>query len=79
VNKALQIAAGKAKLSNYRIVELPKQEDPLTTFFNDFSTHIRNSIIKSELGSEQAVYYNIKQMVNRKGILTRMPYDLSIY
>jgi protease IV len=79
VDKAIEIASKKAKLSNYRIVELPKQEDPLTTFINDFSTRIRNSIIKSELGSEEAVYYNIKQMVNRKGILTRMPYDLTIY
>lgn len=79
VDKAIEIAAAKAKLKKYRKVELPKQEDPFTAFLNEFSVKVRNNIVKSELGSQQAVYSNIKEVLSRKGILARMPYELVVY
>jgi protease IV len=77
--RAVEIAAEKAKLKTYRIVELPKQEDPLTSFLNGFSVKIRSNIIKSELGNEHTIYQNIQGILNRRGILTRMPYELTVY
>jgi protease-4 len=77
--KAIEIAAKKAKLKEYRIIELPELPDPFTAFLNDFSTKLKNSLVKSELGNEQSIYYTIKEVLNRQGILTRMPYEISVY
>lgn len=79
IDVATKIAARKAKLKNYRQVELPKKEDPIKALLSGFSEKIKSDIIKSELGSEHAVYSNIKEILNRKGINTIMPFDLRIY
>ena len=79
IDKAIEIAANKAKLKTYRIVELPKQEDALTSILKDFSTKIRNNIVHSELGSETSVYLNIKEALNRRGIFARMPFEITVY
>lgn len=79
LDKAIEIAAAKAHLKEYRIVELPKVEDPLTLLLNDFSAKVKASVISSELGNEQTIYYNLKNAISRQGILTRMPYEISIY
>lgn len=76
---AIGIAAKKAKLKSYRIAELPKQEDPLTTLLNGFSTKVRSNIIKSELGSQEVIYKDIKEIMNRQGINARMPFELMLY
>jgi protease IV len=79
IDRAFEIAAKKAKLKEYRIVELPEQEDPLTAFLNDFSTKMKNDIIHSELGEQQNIYDNLKGVMSRKGILMRMPYEINAY
>jgi protease IV len=79
LDKALEIAAFKAHLKDYRVVDLPKQEDPLTSLFNDFSTKMKISIIRSELGQEQTIYEGLKSALSNQGILTRMPFEIHIY
>ena len=79
LDKAIEIAAAKAHIKDYRIVDLPKLEDPLTSLMNDFSTKLKTSVINSELGNEKTIYYNLKNAISRQGILTRMPYEISIY
>ncbi|HEY4786323.1 MAG TPA: signal peptide peptidase SppA [Bacteroidales bacterium] len=79
IDKAIEIAAKKAKLKNYRVTELPKQEDPLTEFLKDFSTKVRSNVIKSELGNEYDIYNNLKQALDRQGVVARIPYELNIY
>jgi protease-4 len=76
---ATKIAAKKAKLKEYRIVELPKKEDPIKALLSGFSEKIKSDIIKSELGNEHVIYSNIKEILNRKGINTLMPFELRIY
>jgi protease-4 len=79
MDRAIEIAAKKAKVKSYRIVELPKQEDPLTTLLNDFSAKVRSNIIKSELGDKEVIYKNIKEIMTRQGINARMPFELTLY
>jgi protease-4 len=79
VDKAIEIAAKKAHLKGYIVVELPKLETPLSSFLSDFSTKIRSNIVKSELGDEQAIYFAIKKILNTQGVQTRMPYEINIY
>ncbi len=79
LDKAIEIAARKVHLKTYQIVELPKQESPFESLLSDFSSKIRANIIKSELGDEQAIYLNIKKIMDQNGIQTRMPFNIDIY
>jgi protease-4 len=79
LDKAIEIAAKKSHLTNYQLEELPKSETPLSELLGEFSSKIRTNIIKSELGEEQAIYFNIKKLLNQQGVQVRMPYELSIY
>jgi protease IV len=78
LHSAIEIAAKKAKLSEYRIVELPKREDALTSFLSGFSAKMRQDAIQKELGETSRLYYNIKDLTGRSGILARLPFDLNM-
>jgi protease IV len=79
LDKAIEIAAEKAHLKTYGIIELPKAETPLNTLLGEFSAKVRSNIIKSELGNEEAIYSAIKKISNVQGVQTLMPYDIKIY
>ena len=79
LDKAIEIAAKKAKLKDYRTVELPKLEDPFTSFISGFSAKVRSNIVDAELGNERIIYHNIQKMLSMQGILARMPYDINFY
>ncbi len=78
LQNAVDIAAKKAKLSEYRIVELPKREDALTSLLSGLTAHVRQDAIQKELGETSRIYYNIKDITGRKGILARLPFDLNM-
>lgn len=78
LHNAIEIAARKAKLSEYRIVELPKRDDALTSLLSGFSARIRQDAIQRELGETSRIYYTLKDLTGRKGILARLPFDLNM-
>lgn len=79
LNKSIEVAAKIAHLKDYQIVELPKSESPLSLLFNDLSSKMREKIVSSELGNEQIIYSNIKQVLNLQGVQALMPYQITIY
>jgi protease-4 len=76
---AIEVAAKKAKLTDYKVVELPRAEGTLESILSGFSAQVSNNMIKKELGEKSAIYYNIKNLINQEGILTRLPYSITIY
>lgn len=78
LHNAIEIAARKAKLSEYRIVELPKRDDALTSLLSGLSARVRQDAIQKELGEASRLYYSIKDITGRRGILARLPYDLNM-
>jgi protease-4 len=79
IDKAIEIAAAKANLKEYRVVELPKKEDTLTSFLEGFSTHVRYKMIDKELGENAVLYYNAKKLTEIQGIQMRLPFQINIY
>ena len=79
LDKAVEIAAEMAGLDNYRIISLPKQEDPFQKLVNQLSGNIKARIIKSELGMAYRHYHNLDQLLQMDGIQTRLPYEIEIY
>ncbi|MCG8410123.1 MAG: signal peptide peptidase SppA, partial [Bacteroidales bacterium] len=76
---AINIAAETANLESYRIVNLPKLEDPFEKLIKELSGNVKASIIKKELGNEYKYYNSIQKLRNLQGVQTRIPYEIEIY
>lgn len=79
LDKAIEIAAAKAKLKNYRVLSLPKQKEPLEHLLSEFSDDVETRIIKRNLGSGYKYYNHLQQVIKSDGIQARMPYEVEIY
>ncbi len=77
VNDAIKIAAQMCGLENYRITKLPKLPDPLEELVKNFTGEARTFFMKQELGDQYKIYQKLKEAINSKGIMARMPYDIT--
>ena len=78
LDDAILIAKKMAKLDTYRIVKLPKEKNTLEEIMNGFSTKIKSSIIKNELGDAARYYKTIESIKNCSGVMARIPYELEM-
>jgi protease-4 len=76
---AIDIAVKKAKLDKYRVIDLPKQKNPLQEIIDELTGDSESSIISKELGDSYLYYLQLKECLNMKGIQARMPYIIDIY
>ncbi|HET6557018.1 MAG TPA: signal peptide peptidase SppA [Prolixibacteraceae bacterium] len=75
---AIAMAKEMAKLDNYRVVNLPKQKDPFQELMKGFSESAKASFFKEELGENYKHYRQLRTLMQQKGIMTRMEYDIDI-
>ncbi|MCC6690164.1 MAG: signal peptide peptidase SppA, partial [Bacteroidia bacterium] len=78
INDAIKIAANKAKLDKYKLVELPKQKDFFEELMKGMKDGVETRILQKELGSDYEYYKYLKQLNNMRGIQARMAYTVSI-
>lgn len=77
LNHAIELAAEKADLENYRVSEVLSTEDPFAAIFSGLGAKIRSSVLRSEMGSETYIQYNrAKSIVSKNGVMTMMPYEI---
>jgi len=76
---AISIAAEEAGLDTYRVVNLPKLEDPFEQLMKDFTGNVKMSILEKELGEEYKYYKILKSIKDQNGIQARMPYEMNLY
>ena len=62
----------------YRIIELPKQEDPLEKLLKDLTESRSTRMLEKTLGIPGDYISTLKFLVENQGILARMPVDLHI-
>ncbi len=74
---AIDIAAELAKLSDYRIVSLPKKEDPLETFIKEM-TGEESKYIANYLGVDSKFVKSVENLLKGDKIQARMPFILEI-
>jgi len=79
LNDAIRLAAQKAGLENYRLVELPKQKKLFEQLMEDMSAEAKAWMLKDELGLSFKAYNRIKSMLNNQGVQARIPYDIEVY
>ena len=78
LNFAIETAAKLAKLSKYRITELPEQKDPFTMIMEEIGKDNSSRILKSELGENYAYLNYIREIAQMKGVQARLPFQISI-
>ena len=78
IEDAINSAAKKAKLKDFKVVEYPSQIDPLQSLFNDTGDKVRTYFTKRELGENYTYYQQVKAALSLTGIQARMPYNISI-
>jgi protease-4 len=78
IDKAVETAAGLAKIKDYRIVSLPEQKDMLEELIGQFLGDREESILEKELGENYKYFRYLKEIQGMKGIQTRLPFEISI-
>ena len=67
-----------AKLSSYKLIDLPKQKDPLEELFNTGADEIETRTMKANLGEQYIFIKQLKTVLLKKGIQARVPYEMII-
>jgi protease IV len=78
LDDAIAIAAEKAELERYRVVNYPKKKDPFQAFMEKFGGNIKASAIENELGEFAPYYSMFKNITNQKGVQARIPMEIYI-
>ncbi len=76
LNDAIAYAAKKAKLSKYKILELPKQTNPLDKWLGNKEKDVETKILKSNLGVAYPFIKSLNKLIKTKGVQARMPFEL---
>jgi protease-4 len=76
--KALEIAAKKANLETYSVVEYPKKVSFEEKIMNAFSGDVKTRFLKSYLGDNYDLVRKIKNVENMDFVQARIPYSLNI-
>lgn len=75
---AIEKAAEKAGLENYRLVEYPSRKDFFTQIMEGFG-QVQEVFIQRKLGEAYQYYKQVEQVNEMTGIQTRLPYDVIIH
>ncbi|OYU95825.1 MAG: signal peptide peptidase SppA [Bacteroidetes bacterium B1(2017)] len=78
LDKAIEIAAKRAKLMEYRCVDLPDMKDPFQELFSSLNENASTYFMKRELGTNYREYVELKKALRFQGIQARMRYDFKI-
>lgn len=78
LDKAIEMAAEKANLSEYRSVNLPELKDPFQELLGSLGSQASTALLKRELGSNYAYYQDMKKAMQYQGIQTRMEFEVKV-
>jgi len=78
INDAIAYAAKQAKVSDYKLLELPKQKDPLQELLGNTKEEMETRSMKSNLGETYLYVKQIRNVLQMKGVQARLPYEMII-
>jgi protease IV len=78
IDHAIAYAAKKAKLVNYKLVDLPKQKDPLQELLGNAKDEMETRTMKANLGQQYIYLKQLKNVLKLKGVQARIPYEMII-
>ncbi|TAE79202.1 MAG: signal peptide peptidase SppA [Bacteroidetes bacterium] len=78
LDKAIEIAAQKAKLKEYRTLQLPEQKDAFEELLKNMGDNAQAIMTKQYLGEQYEWYNNLKKAVQYEGIQMRFTLPANI-
>ena len=78
ISNAVAYAVKMAKLPNYKIVDLPKQKDPLQELLGNGKEEMETRAMKTNLGEHYIYIKQLKNVLQLKGVQARLPYEMII-
>lgn len=75
---AIAYAAKKANVTDYKLLDLPKQKDPIEELFGNGKEEVETRAMKSTLGASYIYFKQVKNAIQMKGIQARLPYEMII-
>jgi protease-4 len=78
ISNAVAYAVKMAKLPNYKLIELPKQKDPLQELLGNGKEEMETRAMKTNLGKQYIYIKQLKNVLQLKGVQARLPYEMII-
>ncbi len=79
MDKAIEEAAKLAKLTEYKVVDYPKQKEFIQQLIEEFSgDNASTKALQKELGENFVYYQTLKSVTLMKGVQARLPYVISL-
>jgi protease IV len=79
LSRAIELAVSKAKLDHYKIVELPRIEDPFSQILKEISGEVTGKILSHELGASYMYFQHLNQLISGDRIQARLPFEISLH
>ncbi len=79
LDTAIQAAAKKAKLSNYKVSQYPEKEDPFTSILNNSKEKVQVWLAKEQMGEYYRYFDVMKKATAQTGVQARLPYSVEIH
>ncbi|MFA5648839.1 MAG: signal peptide peptidase SppA [Bacteroidales bacterium] len=79
LNRAIEVAAEKANLEEYRIAELPKLEEPFEIMMKELTGSVKMKLFESDFDMAYKSYAKVKSAIENRGIQARLSYDIEMY
>jgi protease-4 len=78
IDKAIEIAVSKAKLTEYLVVNLPELKDPFEELISSLTDQTSTYFMKKELGTNYQLFMDTKKALQSEGIQVKMPFRVDI-
>ena len=78
LDRAVVVAAELAKISNYSLIYLPDQKEPIQELIDQLTGNETRSALEKEMGEYYKYYEYVKEIRDMKGIQARMPFNICI-
>ena len=78
LNDAIAFAVQTSELEDYRILQMPAQQDPFEKMIKDLSGEVRMQILGEDIGQAEHYYRNIKSVISTRGVYTRLPVEIMV-
>lgn len=79
LDAAIQAAAKKANLTNYKVSQYPEKEDPFTSILNNSKEKVQVWVAKEQMGEYYRYFDVMKKATAQTGVQARLPYSVEIH
>jgi protease-4 len=78
LENAIAYAAKKAKLKEYKRVEMPKQINPIDALLGNKENEMETRILKNNLGPTYTYFKHLQHIFSLNGVQTRLPFEMIV-